>query len=146
TYGSPAWVNLAVAAASIEAQSPGSVPNMTFAQVMLKAESAALAEPAVTQSAQRAALIDWAVANGVISKQPNDAYSPDQLEAIRVEFTQQVDERMKASTLLETDIPSRKAIALAQLKERFGEDVPFEKKALTVKDTRQQQFGVPLYD
>ena len=84
--------------------------------------------------------------SGVISKQPNDAYSPDQLEAIRVEFTQQVDERMKASTLLETDIPSRKAIALAQLKERFGEDVPFEKKALTVKDTRQQQFGVPLYD
>lgn len=146
TYGSPAWVNLAVAAASIEAQSPGSVPNMTFAQVMLKAESAALAEPAVTQSAQRAALIDWAVANGVIGKQPDDAYSPDQLEAIRVEFTQQVDERMKASTLLETDIPSRKAIALAQLKERFGDDVPFEKKALTVKDTRQQQFGVPLYD
>ena len=146
TYGSPAWVNLAVAAASIEAQSPGSVPNMTFAQVMLKAESAALATPAATQSAKRTALIDWAVANGVIAKQPNDDYTPSQLETIRSEFTAQVDERMKASTLVETEIPSRRAIALAQLKERFGDDVPFEKKVLTVKDDRQQQFGSPLHD
>lgn len=146
TYGSPAWVNLSVAARSIEAQSPGSVPNMSFAQVMLKAESAALAEPTVTQNAQRGAMIDWAVVNGVIGKRPDDDYNPSELEETRTELNRQLSERATASSLLDTEIPTRKAIALAKLKERFGDNVPFEEKRLRVTGTRQQQFGNPLYD
>ena len=53
TYGSPAWVSLAIAAATIEAQSPGKVPNMTFAQVMQQAESAGAADPGLTRDVQR---------------------------------------------------------------------------------------------
>ena len=67
TYGSTAWLNLSIAAATIEAQTPGKVPNMTFAQVMSAAEGASLQDLSITQKAQSAALRVWGVVNGVIS-------------------------------------------------------------------------------
>lgn len=145
TYGSPAWVSLSIAAATIEAQSPGTVPNMTFAQVMLKAERAALANPAVTQLAQKAALVDWGVVNGIIPEKENDSYNPIEVEGVRTAFNQQLQERIAASKLLETEIPSRKEIALAKLKTRFAENVPFEERLLRVNTTGQPSAQA-LYD
>ncbi|QLG91844.1 hypothetical protein HZF02_07675 [Pseudomonas yamanorum] len=145
TFGSPAWVSLSIAAATIESQSPGTVPNMTFAQVMLKAESAALVDPAATQLAQKAALLDWGLVNGIVSGREDDSYSPAEVESVRGAFNQQLKERIAAAGLLETEMPSRKEIALAKLKERFGENVPFEERLLRVNDT-QQPFAQPLYD
>lgn len=145
TFGSPAWVSLSIAAAAIEAQAPGSVPNMTFAQVMLQAKRAAMADPLVTQHAQRAALLDWGVVNGVVSAKPDDRYTPAEIERVRTAFNRQMDERVQASSLMETELPNRKEIALAKLKERFGEGLPFEAKRLSVKDPRPG-FDQPLYD
>ncbi|MBT2374319.1 hypothetical protein J7E41_20055 [Pseudomonas fluorescens] len=145
TYGSPAWVSLSIAAATIEAQSPGTVPNMTFAQVMLKAEGAALADPANTQLAQKAALMDWGVVNGIILEKENDSYNLIEVESVRTAFNQQLQERIAASKLLETEIPSRKEVALAKLKARFAENVPFEEKLLRV-NTAGQPSAQALYD
>lgn len=145
TYGSPAWVSLAVAAATIEAQTPGKVPNMTFAQVMLASESAALDDPLLTEQAQKAALLDWGVVNNIISAKAHENYSPEDFEKVRTAYNEQLNERLEASSLLGIEIPSRKDIALAKLKERFGEDVPFEEKLLKVKDTKQP-FAQPLHN
>ena len=68
TYGSPAWVNLAVAATTIDTSTPGRVANMTFAEVMLEAEHASGADENVTDAAQRNALTDWGVTNGMLEK------------------------------------------------------------------------------
>ncbi|WP_141696595.1 membrane-targeted effector domain-containing toxin [Pseudomonas sp. S3E12] len=145
TYGSPAWVSLSIAAATIEAQTPGKVPNMTFAQVMLKAKDAGQEDMAVTQQAQAAALRTWGVVNGVLSEDEAARYNTSDIEKVRSAFNLQADARVEASDQIETTFPSRKEIALAELKERFGEDLPFEEKLLTVKDNRQP-FAQPLYD
>jgi len=145
TYGSPAWVNLSIAAATIEAQTPGKVPNMSFAQVMNAAEDASLQDPAMTQQAQRAALRVWGVVSGALSQQEADRYSPDDVEKVRSAFNQQANERLEASTQIQAEMPSRKDIALAALKQRFGPDVPFEEKLLSVKNTKQPHIQ-PLYD
>ncbi|NWE41780.1 hypothetical protein HX875_20055 [Pseudomonas yamanorum] len=145
TYGSPAWVSLAIAAATIEAKAPGKVPNMTFAQVMSAAESAGLDDRAVTEQAQVAALIDWGVVNGIVPGKADDHYSLDEVERARTAFNQQQKERIVASRLLEVEIPSRQDIALAKLKEQFGNDLPFEEKLLKVDDPRQPGIE-PLYN
>jgi len=145
TYGSPAWVSLSIAAATIEAQTPGKVPNMTFAQVMLEAENAGLQDLAVTQQAQTAALRTWGVVNGVLSEDEAARYNTSDIEKVRSAFNLQADARVEASDQIEATIPSRREIALAKLKERFGENVPFEEKLLTVKNTTQA-YAQPLYD
>lgn len=132
TYGSPAWISLAVAAVTIEAQTPGRVPNMTFVQVMLAAENANLQNLAVTQQAQKAALVDWGVANGVLGKKDDERYTGEELNALNDTFNTQQKQRMTASHSLDKDIPTRKEIALAKLIERFGDLGPlFEEKLIS---------------
>jgi len=135
TYGSPAWVNLAVAAATIEARTPGRVPTMTFAEVMLEAESASKADPVTTENAQREAMIDWGAVNGVpnggVRKQDDHLYTVEDLNTLVTTFNTRKSELAVASDNLGEDMPSRKSMALAVLKERFPEleDI-YEKKLL----------------
>lgn len=131
--GSQAWANLTIAAMTIEAQAPGKVLGMTFAQVMSEAEEARRLDPAVTQTAQTAALLDWAIANGVLTKRSNDNYLPAHLESARTAFNAQLDARLIASRALDKALPTRKEIALATLKERFGDlGAFFEEKIFSV--------------
>lgn len=134
TYGSLAWINLAVAAATIEAETPGKVANMSFAQVMLAAEGASLADPVVTQAAQRDALIDWGVANGVLKKKHDHQYSADELNTLVTTFKTRQSSMVQAAQAFEKDIPSRKEMALAELKKRFpGQESMFENKVITAR-------------
>lgn len=134
TYGSPAWVNLAVAAATIEAQTPGKVANMTFAQVMLEARSASVADPVVTQRAQLEALVDWGVASGVLPRKDDHLYTADELNTLTQQFNTRKQQMMAASAALDNALPSRRELALAKLKERFGDlGELFEKKVIEIK-------------
>ncbi len=143
TYGSPAWVNLAVAAATIEAETPGRLASMTFAQVMREAEGASLANPAVTANAQRSALIDWGVANGVLEKKDDHQYSADELNTLVTTFKTRQSSMAQAAQAFEKDIPSRKEMALAELKKRFpGQESMFENKVITALPHRSAtEFG-----
>ncbi|OIN53175.1 hypothetical protein BFL40_11740 [Pseudomonas costantinii] len=131
TIGSLAWANLSIAAAAIEAERPGTVSNMTFAEVMIHYENNKGRAPA-PESAQSAALVDWAVANGVIIKSPGDSYTVQQLNTVRTEFNRRLNAQLSASQALDMEIPTRKDIALAKLKERFGDlGALFEEKVLS---------------
>ncbi|WP_460411541.1 hypothetical protein [Pseudomonas sp. ME6] len=139
--GSLAWANLTMAAMAIEAQTPGKVPGLTFAQVMSKAESARRADPASTQRIQTAVLRDWAVTNEIILKRNDDAYTEGQLETIRATFNQELEERLAAARILDKALPTRKDIALALLIERFSDlGTLFEVKALHT-DTYRGESG-----
>ncbi|EIK73493.1 hypothetical protein PseBG33_2889 [Pseudomonas synxantha BG33R] len=130
--GSQAWASLTMAAMTIEAHTPGKVPGMTFAQVMSEAENARRVDPVATQHAQTAALFDWGVANEIIPKRNADTYTAAQLETVRTEFNQQLDERMSASKILDKAISTRTEIAQIKLQERFGDlGALFEVKALS---------------
>lgn len=131
-YGSAAWATFTLAVAQLESDAPGSTASMSFAQVMAKTEGRSQAPYA---DALRAALVDWAVVNGVVEKHTDDTYAPAQIETIRQAFNQQRDERLQASRALDSPLPSRKEIALAALKERFGDQPYFEEKCLKAKPT-----------
>lgn len=136
-YGTTAWFNLAVAAATIDAQSPGKLANMTFAQVMVSAQSAALLDPVVTRQAHASALVDWGVVNGVLERAADERYSNEKLDYAKTAFNQQLADRLETSTLLNSQIPSRKEIALAKLREKFGDNVPFEERVFELADPLQ---------
>lgn len=125
-YGSLAWANLCIAAAAVEAKSPGSVANMSFAKVMIAADSSGPAP----ESAQTAALLDWAVVNGVLEAKDDRLYEKADIDTAMDAFNYQLGKLKHASGLLDAPVPSRKQMALDTLKEKFGENVPFEEKVL----------------
>lgn len=130
TYGSLLWTQLAMAAAKLEADSPGRVLSMSYAEVLAAAEDIGAAA-ASAQAAQRIALTQWALVNGVISAA---AAAPDEteMERIRLAYNNQLSALTSAVTLLQTEIPDRKALALAKLAAAFPEVDPgvFEARTL----------------
>lgn len=130
TIGSQAWAKLSIAAAAIEAERPGAVPNMTFAEVMIEYENTGTPSQA-TRNVQTNAVVDWAVANGIIKPSTADTYSLEQIDTARIAFNQQHDDRLHATQALDKELPSRKDLALAKLRERFGDlGALFEEKVL----------------
>lgn len=149
-YGSHAWVDLAVAAATIEARTPGKILNMTFAQVMLEAESASLMDPNVTRIAQREALIDWGKVNGLPSDSAHQKddylYTADELATLVTAFNARRTEMAVAAEAFEMDIPSRKEMARAVLKERFPElETLFEERLIHVSRKETDSVGRVRY-
>ncbi|HWH87069.1 MAG TPA: hypothetical protein VNV36_09865 [Pseudomonas sp.] len=129
-YGTTAWFNLTVAARTIEAQTPGRVAYMTFAQVMASADNAALIDSQIAPQIHAAALLDWGVVNGVLQRNDNEQYTRKELEQVRIQFNQQLTDRLNTSILLNSELPSRKAIALERLRTTFKGDIPFEERLL----------------
>lgn len=142
-YGSTTWAKLTMAVARAETVSPGSTAGLSYSQLMAqKEENASHTLPTV----QRAALIDWGVVNGIVEKQAEDDYPPELIETIRQAFNEQQSERISASRALDTALPSRRAIALKALKERFGDQPFFEIKCLKAKPTpRKSQAYTGTY-
>lgn len=130
TIGSSAWALLAIAAAKIEAQTPGRVQNMTYAAVLAAADSINTDNYA-TQAAKYEALKDWGVINGVLPRS-SDNPSRSQMEKVREAFNSQLTSIKNASLSMQTLIPTRKEAALDTLKEQFPTVDPtvFEAKVL----------------
>lgn len=134
TYGSHTWVSFSTAVARLESQAPGSTARMTFAQVVQRADLAPVTEQErqVEQMAQRDALKDWGVANGVIPLNTLDDYTDEQMSRAFEAFNAQVTELSEASQAHSTPIPDRKEMALGTLKRVYGDQIPFEKKCITL--------------
>ncbi|MDQ0740119.1 glycosyltransferase [Pseudomonas sp. W4I3] len=113
TYGSIPWTQLVIAAAKLEAQSPGCVLTMSYSEVMAGAESVDVGAPLV-QQIQRAALSHWAAANGLLNTLPAPADAD-----IRRTFVAQQNALQAASTALATPIPDREAMGLELLRQEF---------------------------
>ncbi|WP_256576850.1 membrane-targeted effector domain-containing toxin [Pseudomonas sp. ATCC PTA-122608] len=125
-YGSQAWANLCIAAAAIEAESPGRVANMSFAEVMITAD----ASRAAPESAKTAALLDWAIVNGVLEAKDDALHEKADIDTAMDAFNHQLEKLKHASSLLGAPVPTRQQLALDLLKEKFGKGVPFEEKVL----------------
>ena len=118
TVGSHAWAFLSIAAARIEAERPGAVASMSFVDVMSCPASNGQ-RSYITEQAQEDAIVDWGIANGVIKKNAADDYSPEQINTVRIQFNQQLKERLEASNELERGLPTLKEIATRELDIRF---------------------------
>ncbi|MGF6094515.1 SET domain-containing protein-lysine N-methyltransferase [Pseudomonas sp. 18175] len=117
TYGSLTWVQLAIATARIEADSPGRALNLDYAQVLTLAEQLDTPEPVLRQ-AQQNALTDWGVANGLLNP---PAPTDTEYERVKTAYNSQLAALKTANTLAQTPIPSRREMALDALKQAFPE-------------------------
>ncbi|WP_258232352.1 SET domain-containing protein-lysine N-methyltransferase [Pseudomonas orientalis] len=134
--GSHAWASLTIAAMTIEAQIPGKVPGMAFADVMSTADNARAAAPAITQAVGMATLLDWGVTHGVLTKRNNDDYLFAQLQSVQVTFNAQLQVRLSASSALDKELPTRAGIAREKLIERFGDLGNFFEEKIFSTDQR----------
>ncbi|QJI29362.1 sugar-binding protein [Pseudomonas sp. ADAK18] len=123
TYGSIPWTQLTIAAAKLEAQSPGRVLTMTYSEVLTAAEAAVDAQR--IQPIQREALNNWAAVNGLLNTDP----APTDAE-IRRSFITQQNAVQDISIALATPIPDREAMGLELLRKEFpgAEDRVFKVK------------------
>lgn len=145
TIGSIPWTQLTIAAAKIEAQTPGRVPGMTYAEVIVAAQSLPT-DSVDVQSAEREALKDWGVAKGLLKPiETNWVVDADkrlvpkqtepsepEIEQVRQIYNLRLNELTKASSQMQTPIPMLKDIALDSLKAEFPNLDPsvFEAKVL----------------
>ncbi|WP_455825232.1 membrane-targeted effector domain-containing toxin [Pseudomonas graminis] len=136
TIGSHSWAFLSIAAARIEAERPGTVAKMSFADVMSYPEPTG-ERSQTTQHAQASAIIDWGIVNGVIKKDAADNYTTEQINIVRTEFNQQLTERLAASKELERELPTLKEIAVSELDKRFdGPEDLYEAQVLSTDQYR----------
>ena len=113
TYGSIPWTQLTIAAARLEAQSPGRVLTMSYSEVLAAAESVDV-DAALIQRIQRDALNDWAAVNGLLNTDP-----PPTDAQIRQRFITRQEHLQATATALATPVPEREAMALELLRAQF---------------------------
>lgn len=135
--GSHAWVTFSTAVARVEHQTPGATSRMTFAEVMARGNlpPASLEEQAVERMAQRDALKDWGVANGLIRVAPQDHYTEAQLNEVRQHFNTQIELLNGALLTFATPMPDRTQRALAELKRVYGDALPLEDTCITLRNS-----------
>lgn len=116
-FGSALWIQLSIAAAKIEAHTPGQVPGMTYAQVLIAAESLPTDSYAV-QLAQRDALILWGLTHNLLDRD-NSEPAPAQIEQVREAYNNHLKTLMNISSSMQVPIPIRTEMALNCLKAEF---------------------------
>ncbi|PHN32019.1 YopT-type cysteine protease domain-containing protein [Pseudomonas sp. ICMP 460] len=116
--GSHTWVSFSTAVARIEAQAPGSTSQMTYAQVMMRADVPVLSheEQSVELSAKNDALKDWGVANGIIVSNREDVYTAPQMDAVYQAYSAQVAELSAGSKTFARGMPTLSKMALDKLR------------------------------
>ncbi len=121
-YGSHQWASFSAAVSRIEARQPGGSANMTYQEIMAfdDSEPVSEVEKREQQLAHMAAVTDWAIANGVIREQKEDAYSPEDIE--RALNAMQAHHKTLADsvTALTTPMPTRRDLALEELRRVYG--------------------------
>ncbi len=142
TYGSVLWAQLVMSVARIEAQTPGRTLAMGYGEILLAAEKLNTDE-AVSQPSSYQALRDWGVVNGLLAT-AEEAPSARDMERVRTAYNSQLSSLKSTSTLLQTEIPSRKAMALARLEEAFPDLDPrlFEVRSIQKARLRKGRPGL----
>lgn len=147
-YGSHTWASFSIAVARIEKIFPGASQSMTFKQIMTFGSTQPISpsEHVMQAEAQRNAMVDWGVVNGMIAKRSDDTYSNAEIELARSRFNQQLSQLIAASNAQQAAVPSRRDMALAQLKATFGDTIDYEKRSIRHAPslTRPELLGIQM--
>lgn len=134
--GTHSWVSFATAVARIEAKAPGNTASMNYAEVMLEANTAPISdtEREIEYTAQTEAIKDWAFANGM-GYPSNDASINTALQA----FNAQIQELRRAAETKVGETPTRKVVALEQLKIALPHIDPklYEEKCISLQPSNR---------
>ncbi|WP_455885209.1 hypothetical protein [Pseudomonas spelaei] len=121
-YGSHQWATFSAAVARIEARQAGGSADKTYREIMALDDSEPVSEDEkrAQQLAQMTAVIDWAIVNGVIREQKEDAYSPDDIERALDALQAHQKTLADSVTALTTPMPTRRELALQELRRVYG--------------------------
>lgn len=143
TYGSVLWAQLAMAVFRIEAQTPGRTLGMGYAEILLSAETLTVDEE-LSQQIDYQALKDWGTANGLLTG-TEETPSASAMERVRTAFNSHLSSLKSISDALQTAIPSRTAMALAQLQAAFPEMDPRLFEVGNIQKARLKEGRPGLY-
>jgi hypothetical protein len=142
TLGSIDWVSFVTAINRIELNAPGAASGMTFEQVMELHRISPISEreSQLHSVAQMNPVMDWAIVNGHIVRNDKDEYTLEQLTNSQEKLKKQINDVSDARHYLGTfKPPSRRKMALSELREKWGADIHYERPYLT---ERVGPFGV----
>lgn len=125
-FGSHTWTNFAIEVSRIEQQVPGASANMTFSQVMAFGDTLPVSLQGDDELgvAARNPVIDWGVANGVIKSRADQNYSAAEISRAQSVLNKQQKELLWAKSVLGSSPPTRRELALAELKRVFPDVDP----------------------
>lgn len=137
TYGSPAWFSLKATVAYIEAKHPGSSSLMSFAEVVKYGDVNPIsdADQTLLNEVKQAAVIDWALAYGVLKPSATGEYSAEQLNAAHTTFTEVMTGLKKIKQEVNAPVPLQKSMALEVLGQHI-KNVPLEAAVITNPQSR----------
>ncbi len=133
-YGSQQWASLSAAVSRREQDTSGSCAGQTYAAIMRHDVLNPITEVGQTQlqlAAMRSAT-DWGIANGVIEQRSDDKYSPETIDKAVVALKNQVDGLVESAAALAAPVPTRRELALAELRRVYGVEMEsfFEDRTL----------------
>lgn len=134
TLGSTDWVSFMTAVNRIELNAPGAASGMTFGQVMNLHRISPISEreSQLHSVAQMNPVLDWAIVNGHIVRNDKDEYTLEQLASSQEKLKKQNDDISSARHYLSNfNPPSRREMALSELREKWGTDTHYERPYLT---------------
>lgn len=129
-YGSFAWLALKSAVGRIEATSPGASARMTFAEVIAfdAIDPVTDEQEQIQQQTQQPATLEWGKLHGLLPM--SGPYSAKQMADTRLAISTQQQAMLSALNAFVAPVPTQRSVALAELKARFGEGIPFEEKSI----------------
>ncbi|WP_460136016.1 YopT-type cysteine protease domain-containing protein [Pseudomonas sp. S1_E04] len=130
TYGSFSWLALKSAVARIEATTPGASAHMTFAEIVAfdTVDPVSEQEEQIQQQTRQPAIIEWGKLHGTLPM--TGPYSSKQVEDTQLAISTQQQSMLSAINAFIAPVPTQRSVALAELKARFGEGIPFEEKSI----------------
>lgn len=131
THGSHAHVSFSTAVARIEAETPGRAATMSYGEVMLYADirPVSKAHRQIEYVAHHEALKEWGITNNIVA----NVASPADMNKIEEAYNEQLTELRNASEAQSTAVPpSRREIALADLRKLLGNDMRLELKCIVL--------------
>ncbi|MEO8490539.1 hypothetical protein [Pseudomonas sp.] len=133
-YGSQQWASFSAAVLRRELDTPGSSAGQTYAHIMQHDALDPVTEAGQSQSqfAAMQSVIDWGIANGVVEARSDDAYSAETIDRAVTALQTQVDGLVSAANSLAAPMPTRRELALAELRRVYGDKMErfFEDKTL----------------
>lgn len=121
-YGSQQWASFSAAVLRREQDTPGSSAGQKYADIMRHDDVEPITDVALEQSqfAAMQSVIDWGIANGVIDERDDDSYAPEAIERAVAALQQQADGLVEAAQALANPMPTRRELALAELRRVYG--------------------------
>ncbi|NIL18179.1 hypothetical protein [Pseudomonas sp. AN3A02] len=141
-YGTHQWASLSSAISKIEHLAPGASATMSYPQITDFAELEPITddEEWLNLYTLRESMIDWAITNGALPKKDDGNYSSSDIATAKSAYKKEISDLGFAGQHLLKPIPTRRQMALDELKRVYGESINFERPVLQSIDGDQNAF------